>query len=60
MWAISVTLFGYFVGSKVPGIQKYVDPILVGIVLVTLVPTIYHALKDPKIRAKLFRRSKKS
>ena len=60
LWAISVTLFGYFVGSKVPGIQKYVDPILVGIVLVTLVPTIYHALKDPKIRAKLFRRSKKS
>ena len=60
VWAISVTLFGYFVGSKVPGIQKYVDPILVGIVLVTLVPTIYHALKDPKIRAKLFRRSKKS
>ena len=60
VWAISVTLFGYFVGSKVPGIQKYVDPILVGIVLITLVPTIYHALKDPKIRAKLFRRSKKS
>ena len=60
VWAMSVTLFGYFVGSKIPGIQKYVDPVLIGIVLITLVPTIYHALKDPKIRAKLFRRSKES
>ena len=53
VWAISVTLFGYFVGSKIPGIQKYIEPLLLGIVLVTLVPTVYHALKDPKIRASL-------
>ena len=58
-WAISVTLFGYFVGSKIPGIQKYVDPLLIGIVLLTLIPTIYHALKDPIIRAKLLHRSTK-
>ncbi len=59
VWAISVTLFGYFVGSKIPGIQNYIEPILLGIVAVTLVPTIYHALKDPKIRTALLRRGKK-
>ena len=58
-WAVSVTLFGYFVGSKIPGIQNYIEPLLLGIVLLTLIPTIYHALKDPKIRAKLLRRSNK-
>lgn len=52
-WAVSVTLFGYFVGSKIPGIQNYIEPLLLGIVLLTLIPTIYHALKDPKIRASL-------
>ncbi len=59
VWAISVTLFGYFVGSKIPGIQNYIEPLLLGIVAVTLVPTIYHALKDPKIRAKLFSKFRK-
>ena len=60
VWAISITLFGYFVGSKIPGIQKYIEPLLLGIVLVTLVPTVYHALKDPKIRASLKARFTKS
>lgn len=59
-WTCSLTLFGYFVGSRIPGIDKYVEPLLICIVIATLVPTVYHALKDPKIRssikAKLSRR----
>lgn len=55
-WAASITLLGYFVGSRIPGIEKLIEPILIGIIVITLVPTIYHALKDPKIRAKLLRR----
>mgnify|MGYP000881296149 FL=1 len=53
LWATSITLLGYFVGSRIPGIQKMVEPTLLIIVLITLLPTIYHALKDPKIRARL-------
>ena len=53
LWVTSITLLGYFVGSRIPGIQKMVEPILLIIVLITLLPTIYHALKDPKIRARL-------
>lgn len=53
LWATSITLLGYFVGSRIPGIQKMVEPILLIIVLITLLPTIYHALKDPKIRTRL-------
>jgi len=63
VWATSITLFGYFVGSRIPGIEKYVEPVLIGIVFITLVPTIYHALKDPKIRGALrakFSRKKKA
>lgn len=52
-WAVLITLFGYFVGSKIPHIDKYVEPVLILVVLVTLLPTIYHILKDPKIRAVL-------
>ncbi len=54
-WAASITLLGYYVGSRIPGVEHYIEPVLIGIILVTLLPTIYHALKDPKIRAKLLR-----
>lgn len=60
-WTLVVTLLGYFVGSRIPSIEQYIEPILLLVVLATLIPTLYHALKDPKIRAKLsglFRRSK--
>ena len=53
VWAASITLLGYFVWSRIPGIQNYVEPILLIIILATLLPTIYHAMKDPKIRARL-------
>lgn len=49
-WAVLVTLLGYFVGSRIPGIDKYIEPVLIGIILIFLLPTIYHMLKDPKIR----------
>jgi membrane-associated protein len=52
-WAVSTTLIGYFVGSRIPGVEKYIDPIIIGVVLVVLLPSIYHALKDPKIRGML-------
>lgn len=55
-WAVLTTLLGFYLGSRVPGIEKMIEPLLLGIIFVTLVPTIYHALKDPKIRAKLLRR----
>lgn len=54
-WTVIITLLGYFVGSRVPSIENYIEPILLLVVLATLIPTLYHALKDPKIRARLKR-----
>lgn len=63
-WTLLLTLFGYFVGSRIPGIDRFIEPVLIGIILVFLVPTLYHALKDPKIRGaigkKVRRRGPKS
>lgn len=55
-WTLVVTLTGFYIGSRIPGIEKLIDPLLIGIVLVFLLPTLYHLLRDPKIRAKLHRR----
>lgn len=50
-WTLLITLLGYYVGSKIPGIQKLIEPVLVGVVIIFLAPTLYHVFKDPKIRA---------
>lgn len=55
-WTLIVTLLGYFVGSRIPSIEKLIEPLLVGIILVFLAPTLYHIFKDPKIRAAISRR----
>lgn len=54
-WALAVTLLGYFVGSRIPGIEKYIEPVLILVVLAFLAPTLYHVFKDPRIRASLRR-----
>jgi membrane-associated protein len=53
VWTLLVTLFGYFVASKIPGVEHYIEPVLILIVLLFLGPTLYHVLKDPKIRGAL-------
>ncbi len=50
-WAILITCLGYFVGSKIPGLSKFIDPVLILIVIIFLAPTIYHILKDQRIRS---------
>lgn len=52
-WTVSIVLLGYFVGSRIPGIEHYIEPVLIGVVLLFLTPTLYHALKDPRIRRAL-------
>lgn len=59
-WSFSITLLGYFIGSKIPGIEKMIEPVLILIILASVGPTIYHMLKDPKYRTALkkkFRRN---
>lgn len=58
-WALIVTLFGYFVGSRIPGVDKYIEPVLILIVIVFSAPTIYHLARDPKIREAIKARLKR-
>ena len=52
-WSITIIFFGYFLGSRIPGIEHIIEPLLILIVLAFLGPTLYHVLKDPKIRVAL-------
>lgn len=59
-WAVSFTLFGYFVASRIPNIEKYIEPTIVVIILIFLAPTLYHIVRDPKIRNAIKAKFKRS
>jgi membrane-associated protein len=58
-WTFLVTLTGYFVGSRIPGIENYIEPVLILVVLAVLLPAIFHAFRDEKVRAAFKNRFKR-
>jgi membrane-associated protein len=44
-WAAIVTLIGYWFGSRIPNLDRYIMTVLLGVIVVTLSPTIYHVAK---------------
>ena|SRR3990167_546182 len=45
LWAIGITVLGYIAGNSIPNVDKYILPILVVIIFVSLLPTFYHLIK---------------
>ncbi|MBC7708194.1 VTT domain-containing protein [Polaromonas sp.] len=45
LWAVSVPLLGYYVGSRIPGIDKYIQLVLLAVIILSAGPTIYHIIK---------------
>lgn len=53
IWGIGVVLLGYYFGSKIPNIDKYLLPIILLAMLISFGPTVYHIFRDPLTRKKL-------
>jgi membrane-associated protein len=45
LWGISLPVFGYMLGKKVPSIDKYLLPVIGLIILLSVLPVFYHYLK---------------
>jgi len=59
LWAIGLNLAGYFLGSLIPDVDKYLLPIVILIIVASVAPSIIHILKDPESRADVLKLSKK-
>lgn len=46
LWAVGVTVAGYFLGSTIPGVDKYLLPIIALIVIVSILPSVLHIWKE--------------
>lgn len=51
VWAAGMPFLGYSLGRSIPGIDRYLLPIILLIVMLSVSPGIVHVLRNPKDRA---------
>lgn len=53
LWAVGLTTLGYFLGSTIPDIDKFLVPIILMIILFSLIPPVMHILKNKEHRKRI-------
>ena len=59
LWAIGVTLAGFYLGSLIPDVDKYLLPIIGLIIIASILPALHHVLVDAEIRASIMSKFKR-
>jgi membrane-associated protein len=47
-WTVGLTFLGYFLGSIIPDVDKYLLPIVLAIIVISLLPSIWHIYQENK------------
>jgi membrane-associated protein len=50
LWAVGLPLIGFFAGSYIPNVDKYLMPIIAGILLLSVSPAIVHLIRHKQDR----------
>ena len=53
IWGAGLPLLGYFIGNRIPGLDKYIEMVIVAVVLLSLFLALAHILKDKTTRQRL-------
>lgn len=48
LWAVLIPVLGYYLGSTIPGVDKYLLPILAVIIIISVLPTAFHLIKEKR------------
>lgn len=59
LWAIGVTFAGFYLGSMIPDVDKYLLPIVGLIIVASILPGLHHILMDAEIRASIVKKFKR-
>lgn len=46
LWGSSVTLLGYWLGSRMPWLENFITPIILGIVLISVFAATFHLFRE--------------
>ena len=50
LWAVGLTFLGYILGNTIPGVREHIDVIIIGIIVLSLLPNIYHFSTDKEMQ----------
>lgn len=56
LWGAGMPLLGYYVGGRIPGLDKYIEYVLLGVVAASLGLSLFHILKQKETRQKIWQR----
>lgn len=48
LWAVGLTALGYYLGSVIPGVDRYLLPIVLGIIIISLLPPFLGVARKKK------------
>ena len=54
LWAVLIPITGFFLGKTVPNVDKYLLPIIIGIILLSVFPQAIHVFKSRETRKQIF------
>lgn len=60
LWGAGMTLLGYHVGSRIPGLDNYIEYVLLGVVLLSIGLSLLHLLKEKETRAIIWQKVKRN
>jgi len=46
VWTFGITLLGYFLGRMIPDVDRYLLPIVVAIVVLSMAPSVFHLYQE--------------
>jgi membrane-associated protein len=58
VWAVGVTWAGYYLGSAIPDVDKYLLPIVVLIIIVSVAPSVIHVWRENRTEIIAWARSR--
>jgi membrane-associated protein len=58
LWAVGITLAGYFLGNTIPGVDKYLLPIIAMVIVLSILPSAIHIYREKgeEIKAEIRKR----
>ncbi len=60
LWGVGLPWLGYYLGSTIPDVDKYLILIVLAIIVLSIAPTAWHVLRDRNTRAKIWNMIKKN
>lgn len=60
IWTAGLSILGYTIGSRIPHLDKYIEIVIIGVMVISLLLAFGHILRDPKTRSMMIEGIKSS